>query len=76
MHCPKKWHQWISTAQWWYNSSFHSTIGMSLFQALYGYEPSAIEMVLTKATQVAAVEEWTQRRINIDQLIKGLLEGA
>jgi len=76
MHCPKKWHQWVSTTQWWYNSSFHSTIGMSPFQALYGYEPPAIEMVLTEVTQVAAVEEWTQRTINMDQLIKGLLEGA
>jgi hypothetical protein len=49
---------------------------MSPFQALYGYEPPAREMVLTEATQVAAVEEWMQRRINMDQLIKGLLEGA
>jgi hypothetical protein len=32
--------------------------------------------VLTKATQVVVVEEWTQRMINMDQLIKGLLEGA
>ena len=76
MHCPKKWHQWISTAQWWYNSSFHSTIGMSPFQALYCYEPPAREMVFTEATQVATVGEWKQRRINMDQLIKGLLEGA
>jgi len=44
---------------------------MSLFQALYGYEPPAREMVLTEVTQVAAVEEWTQRRINMDQLIIG-----
>jgi hypothetical protein len=49
---------------------------MSPFQALYGYEPPAREMVLTEVTQVAAVEEWNQRRINMDQLIKGLLEGA
>jgi hypothetical protein len=44
---------------------------MSPFQALYGYEPPAREMVLTEVTQVAAVEEWTQRRINMDQLIIG-----
>ena len=76
MHCPRKWHQWMSTTQWWYNSSFHSTINMSPFQALYGYEPPAREMVLTEATQVAVMEEWMQRMINMDQLIKGLLEGA
>jgi hypothetical protein len=28
-------------------------------------------MVLTEVTQVATVEEWTQRRINMDQLIIG-----
>jgi hypothetical protein len=33
-------------------------------------------MVLTEATQVAVMEEWMQRMINMDQLIKGLLEGA
>jgi hypothetical protein len=46
------------------------------FQALYGYEPLAREMVLIEATQVAAVEEWMQKRLNMDQLIRGLLEGA
>jgi hypothetical protein len=33
-------------------------------------------MVLTEATQVAAMEEWMQRRLNMDRLIRGLLEGA
>jgi hypothetical protein len=33
------WKQWISLAEFWYNSAFHSAIGMSPFQALYGYEP-------------------------------------
>ena len=49
---------------------------MMPFQALYGYEPLAREMVLIEATQVAVVEEWIQRRLNMDQLIRGLLEGA
>jgi hypothetical protein len=33
------WKQWISLAEFWYNSVFHSAIDMSPFQALYGYEP-------------------------------------
>jgi hypothetical protein len=49
---------------------------MSPLQALYGYEPPVREMVLIEATQVAIVEEWMQRRLNMDQLIKGLLEGV
>jgi hypothetical protein len=33
-------------------------------------------MVFIEATQVAAVKEWMQRRLNMDQLIRGLLEGV
>ena len=35
---PKKWHKWLSLAQWWYNSSHHRSIGMTPFEALYGYK--------------------------------------
>jgi hypothetical protein len=37
--CPKQWVSWISLAEFWYNSSYHSSVGMSSFQALYGYAP-------------------------------------
>ena len=35
---PKKWCQWLSLAELWYNSTFHSALGCSPFKALYGYE--------------------------------------
>jgi hypothetical protein len=35
----KNWKQWISLAEFWYNSAVHSSIGMSPFKALYGHEP-------------------------------------
>ena len=37
--CPRRWSFWIPLAQFWYNSSPHSAIGMSPFKALYGHEP-------------------------------------
>ncbi|KAM0887617.1 hypothetical protein ACQ4PT_028880 [Festuca glaucescens] len=37
---PTHWKKWLPVAELWYNSSFHSTIGVSPFQALYGYEPN------------------------------------
>jgi hypothetical protein len=34
---PTKWADWLSAAEWWYNSSYHTAIKTSPFQALYGY---------------------------------------
>lgn len=37
---PRNWKSWLSLAELWYNSAFHSSIGCSLFKALYGFEPN------------------------------------
>lgn len=37
--CPSKWVSWIASAEFWYNTSHHSSIGKSPFEALYGYVP-------------------------------------
>ena len=37
---PRKWKQILSQAEFWYNTSFHSSIGCSPFHALYGYDPT------------------------------------
>ena len=36
---PNKWSDWLPTAEWWYNSSYHTSIKMSPFEALYEYAP-------------------------------------
>ena len=37
---PQKWKCWLSLAELWYNSSFHTALGCSPFNALYAYEPN------------------------------------
>lgn len=37
--CPAKWKKWFATAKFWYNTSDHSAIGRSPFEAVYGYPP-------------------------------------
>jgi hypothetical protein len=32
---PTKWSDWLPLAEWWYNSSYHTAIKTSPFQALY-----------------------------------------
>lgn len=44
LHCfssrrPSSWAQWLPWAEFWYNSSFHSSINNSPFFAVYGRSP-------------------------------------
>lgn len=42
--CPSQWHAWLSNSEFWYNSSLHSAIGRSPFEALYGYAPRLLDI--------------------------------
>jgi hypothetical protein len=34
---PTKWMEWLPTAEYWYNTSFQTSIKMTPFEALYEY---------------------------------------
>jgi hypothetical protein len=36
---PRQWMDWLPTAEYWYNTSFPTTIKMTPFEALYEYPP-------------------------------------
>jgi hypothetical protein len=42
---PKKWCDWLPAAEWWYNCSYHTSIKMSPFEALYEYKPPLIQHI-------------------------------
>ena len=37
---PRQWRRWLPTAEFWYNSNHHSSLGCSPFKSLYGREPN------------------------------------
>ncbi|WVZ48794.1 LOW QUALITY PROTEIN: hypothetical protein U9M48_000203 [Paspalum notatum var. saurae] len=43
--CPARWMDWLGLAEYWYNTSTHSAIGRSPFEALYGYPPRSLGIV-------------------------------
>lgn len=36
---PQQWYSWLSLAEWWYNTTYHTAIQMTPFRALHGYTP-------------------------------------
>ena len=52
---PKSWHKWLSLAQRWYNSSHHSAINKSPFEAVFGYKPLLIPTQSSATTTMATV---------------------
>lgn len=42
--CPIKWKCWLAMAEFWYNSSYHTSFCCSPFQALYGNGPNFVAL--------------------------------
>jgi hypothetical protein len=54
---PKKWRAWLSQAEFWYNSSYHTALACSPFKALYGHEPNIGAIPEVANTTAASVDE-------------------
>ncbi|KAL0307931.1 UNVERIFIED_CONTAM: Retrovirus-related Pol polyprotein from transposon opus [Sesamum calycinum] len=62
---PRLWFQFLHLAEFWYNSSHHSSIGMTPFQALYGRPPPSLSSYVAGTTTVADLDESHRRRHSI-----------
>jgi transposase InsO family protein len=60
--CPSKWPQWIPLAEYWYNTSPHSSLGRSPFEVLYGFPPRHFGVVPPAATPVSDLNAWLEDR--------------
>lgn len=56
--CPTKWSNWLLLVEFWYNSCYHSAIGRSLFEALYGYSPRHFGISALDSVQSTELSTW------------------
>jgi hypothetical protein len=68
--------QWLPLAEWWYNTSFHTTTKMTPFMELYGYHPPSITSSLKKKSKVQAVEDHIENQQEVLQILKDNLTMA
>jgi ribosomal protein L21E len=60
--CPNKWSQWLSLAEYWYNTTYHSALGTSPFEVLYDHPPKHFGIVPEDASSVTDLQEWLNER--------------
>lgn len=68
--CPTKWTQWLPLAEFWYNASYHSTLGTTPFKVLYGHEPRQLGINGVESCQVPDLQVWLKERILMQQLLQ------
>jgi hypothetical protein len=52
-----QWAQWLPLAEWWYNTSYHTTTRMTPFEAVYGQKTLLVLSYLPGVLKVQAVDQ-------------------
>jgi hypothetical protein len=72
---PKKWAAWLPLAEWWYNTSYHTALKLSPFQALYGYPPPMLnEFSIPSNADTDATEFISDRQQLLTKLKENLAQ--
>lgn len=73
---PTHWSAFLPWAEYWYNTTFHSSTGTTPFQALYGRPPPALPRYELGSTLVGEIDEQLQRRDELLDELKQHLEAS
>jgi hypothetical protein len=73
---PKEWNHWLPWAEYWYNTSWHSAIKMTPYEAVYGVPPPRLLSYVPGTTRVEAVDEVLRNREQILQLLQHNIKQA
>lgn len=73
---PRKWYSYLPWAELWYNTTYHSSTGMTPFQALYGRLPPSILLYFDGLSRVNEVDQNLLQRDELLQHLKKNLDMA
>jgi len=67
---PKDWSKWLSLAEWWYNTSFHSATELTPYEVVYNQPPPVHLPYMPGETKVIGVDRTSQRRATMIQVLR------
>jgi len=59
---PKEWPQWLSLAEWWYNTTFHTSINLTPYEVVYGQKPPPLLPYMAFESKLDLVDRSLQAR--------------
>lgn len=68
--CPKQRSKWLSVAEFWYNTNYHSALGRSPFEVLFGHSPRHLGISNTAQIVPTDLEEWMTNRAQFMEIIQ------
>jgi hypothetical protein len=73
---PHLWLRFLALAEFWYNTSFHSAIGMTPFQALYGRTPPNLIHYTPGTSKINSLDELLTQKTQVLKVLKENLTKA
>ncbi|XP_026451403.1 uncharacterized protein LOC113351675 [Papaver somniferum] len=71
---PSKWVTWLPMAKWWYNTSYHTILKLSPFEALFGYAPPQFGISSGAQGVSSAVDNYIEHRQAMKLYSRSLLK--
>ena len=70
---PNQWAEWLSLAKFWFNTNFHTSLKLTPFEALYGFQPPKLQAYIPGTTRVRALDSLLSQRQEVLTTLKGHL---
>lgn len=71
---PKGWFKALAWAELWYNTTFHTSLGITPFKKLYGQDPPTLTHYNYSVVDHPTFEQHEQRDLLVSQLKHNLLK--
>jgi hypothetical protein len=72
----KAWVKWTHWGEYFYNTTYHMSIGMPPFRALYNYDPLSFVDIFVGDSRAPMVQDWIQQSQDILRELKDHLKRA